>query len=244
MNGQYLRGIIHCHSHFSHDSVTPIRSYIRAAHLHRLDFIVLTDHDTTAGSLELRRAAAELMPQLCIPMAAEYSTDQGDVIVAFQSEEIRSRSYRDVVRAAREQSALILLPHPYVNHVEPQRQAAECDLIEVFNCRAASCKNAQAAALASELGCRTYVASDSHFGRSIANAILEVEQRKDLQDSLRYGQIRWAKPRRTPKWELEASQLVKAIRTHRPGLAAFRLASMMKETTRGCVSRLFPQEDD
>jgi hypothetical protein len=244
MSCQYLRGIIHCHSRFSNDSLTAIRCYPRAAALHALDFIILTDHNTTAGSLELRRMAAELMPQLCVPMAAEYTTELGDVVVAFQSEEIRSRSYRDVVRAAREQSALVLLPHPYVGHPDPERQAADCDLIEVFNCRVKRQQNAQAAALANRLGSRTYVASDSHVGRSIGNAILEVERRETVEASLRHGQIRWTTPSPTPQWELEASQLVKAIKTYRPGLAARCLAKIMREGARGCVSRLSPHGSD
>src|SRR5436309_1302263 len=47
---RFLRGVIHCHSRFSYDSLIPINAYLRFAERHSLDFIVLTDHDTIAGS--------------------------------------------------------------------------------------------------------------------------------------------------------------------------------------------------
>jgi len=78
----YLRGVIHCHSHYSFDSTTSISTYLRIAKRHQLDFIILTDHDTIAGASALKAAAAESMPDLEVPLAAEYLTDEGDVIAA------------------------------------------------------------------------------------------------------------------------------------------------------------------
>ena len=46
----YLRGIIHCHSRYSYDSLTGISAYLKVAREQSLDFIILTDHDTIAGS--------------------------------------------------------------------------------------------------------------------------------------------------------------------------------------------------
>jgi len=63
----YLRGVIHCHSHYSFDSTTSISAYLRIAKRHELDFIILTDHDTIAGARALQAAAAESMPNLQVP---------------------------------------------------------------------------------------------------------------------------------------------------------------------------------
>src|SRR5437870_6839971 len=96
----YLRGIIHCHSRFSHDSLVSIPSYIDTAARKRLDFIILTDHNTTAGSLALKSAAANFLPHLHVPTAAEYLTDEGDVIAAFLDGELSPGNFGSFAREA------------------------------------------------------------------------------------------------------------------------------------------------
>jgi len=68
----HLGGIIHCHSLYSYDSATRIDAYLRAAHGQGLDFVILTDHDTIAGSRALKERAAIWPPGLQVPIAAEY----------------------------------------------------------------------------------------------------------------------------------------------------------------------------
>jgi len=103
-------------------------------------------------------------------------------------------------------------------------------------------RNAQAAALAGRVGRRTYVAADSHFARSIGNAVLEVERRESVEESLRRGQIRWIRPSPSPTWALEASQLFQARSSGRPAAAAMRLAKLMREAARSRVSRFAAQD--
>ncbi|MGH7988472.1 MAG: PHP domain-containing protein [Candidatus Binataceae bacterium] len=205
-----FRGIIHCHSHYSHDSLVSTRSYLRAARHHKLDFIILTDHDSVAGARELKSAAARQMPELTVPLAAEYLTDQGDVIAAFIEQEIRPRNFADFIRAARDANAVLMLPHPYVGHRSPERIAERVDLIEVVNCRTSSARNARALELANSLGKPVYAGSDAHFARSIDNAIVELDNLGTLSSSLTRARIGWAPPRFTSRWEYGASQLIKA----------------------------------
>ena len=218
----YLRGIIHCHSRYSYDSMTPVSRYLRVARRHQLDFIILTDHDSLQGSQALREVAARQMPELAVPLAAEYLTDEGDVIAAFLADDIRSRTFSQFAAEARSKDAVLLLPHPFVGHRSPQRLAEECALIEVVNSRASTSKNELAAGLARSLGKRTYVGSDAHFGKSIANAIVEVEDLGNLRTSLLRGRIKWGRPRLTTRWEYGASQLIKSWK-RRDGKLALRL---------------------
>jgi predicted metal-dependent phosphoesterase TrpH len=218
-NRRYLRGVIHCHSKYSFDSIIGIPEYIKAARQHRLDFIVLTDHDTAAGSRALGRLAQETMPELEVPLAAEYLTDAGDVVAMFMSEEIQARSFPEFVHEARAKNAILLLPHPYVGHRAPERIAPECDLIEAVNCRASESKNKHGEVLARSFGKRVVVGTDAHFARSIASGIVEVEDLGSLKSSLLSGEIRWQPPTMTTRWEYGASQLVKAWKKHDARLA-------------------------
>src|SRR5215472_2832590 len=218
----YLSGIIHCHSQYSYDSLTPISAYLKIAQRQNLDFIILTDHDTIAGSQALKAAAALRLPQLQVPIAAEYLTDEGDVIAAFLDRDVRARKFTDFVTEVREQSGLLLLPHPYVGHRAPEKVAAACDLVEVFNCRSRESKNSRAYELARSLGKHGYAAADAHFARSICGAVVEVENRGSLRSSILDGSPSWKAPWTTSRWEFGASQLIKAWK-RRDAVLALRM---------------------
>jgi predicted metal-dependent phosphoesterase TrpH len=213
-----LRGIIHCHSKYSYDSITSIRSYLRFARKQHLDFVILTDHHTTKGSRALRDAAAVHMPHLDVPLAAEYFTDCGDVVAVFLKCEIQAIALKEFVDEARKQGAVLLLPHPYVSHKEIELVAEECDLIEAFNSRASDQQNAKAAELAANINKRTYAGGDAHLSNSLGRVIVEVENRGDLRTSLLNGKLDWV-AEKTPKWEIAASQMIKAWTKRDPSVA-------------------------
>ena len=208
-NPNVLRGIIHCHSKHSYDSITSIRSYLRVARKQNLDFVILTDHHTTKGSRALRNAATVHMPRLDVPLAAEYCTDCGDVIAVFLKHELQALTLKQFVDEARKQGALLLFPHPYVSHKKIERLAEECDLVEVFNSRASDQQNAKAAELAANMNKRTYAGADAHLSNSLGRVIVEVEKHGDLRTSLLSGKLNWV-AEKTPKWEIAASQMIKA----------------------------------
>jgi predicted metal-dependent phosphoesterase TrpH len=213
-----LRGIIHCHSKYSFDSMVSIRTYLRVAWRHKLDFIILTDHNTIEGSAALRKAAARQMPQLQVPLAAEYLTECGDVIAAFLQSEIKARTLDELVGEARAQGALLLFPHPYVSHKEIPRLAETCDLIEVFNSRAPLRQNQKAAELAASANKQTYAGCDAHLAPSLGRAVIQLENRGDLKKSMLEGNRSWTESA-TPRWEIAASQLIKAWKRREPSLA-------------------------
>jgi predicted metal-dependent phosphoesterase TrpH len=209
---------MHCHSRFSYDSNLSISAYLRFAKAFDLDFVVLTDHDTIAGSLVLREAAAKRLPRLEVPIAAEYLTDCGDVIALFLKSELKARRFDDLVEEARSQGALLFLPHPYVAHTNIQKLAEKCDRIEVFNSRLVDKHNAKALELARSLDKKTCGGADAHLAASLGRVIVELEDRGDLRTSLLHGEMSWTSGR-TPKWERAASQGIKAIKKRDPALA-------------------------
>ena len=213
-----LRGIIHCHSRYSYDSIISIESYLHFAQRHNLDFVIVTDHNTTKGSQALREAAAIHMPGVEVPLAAEYLTDCGDIIAAFLKSEVRARTFREFVNEAKAQGAVLLFPHPYVSHREIERLAEECDLIEVFNSRASDPQNAKATELAASMKKRAYAGTDAHLSNSLGRVVVEVENRGDLRTSLLHGKLDWV-AEKTPRWEIGASQMIKACKMRDPLLA-------------------------
>jgi len=214
-----FRGIIHCHSQYSYDSVTRVSTYLKIAQRHGLDFVILTDHDTIAGSRALKAAAALRLPHLQVPIAAEYHTDEGDVIAAFIDGEVRARKFTEFVTEVRDKNGLLLMPHPYVGHRAPEKVAAACDLVEVLNCRTRAAQNSQARELARSLGKRGYAGADAHFARSICSAVIEVENLGSLRSSILAGSPRWESAQIASRWEFGASQLIKAWKRRDAALA-------------------------
>ena len=47
----HFKGIIHCHSNHSYDSIVSIKKFITCKN-NELDFVILTDHNTIDGSLD------------------------------------------------------------------------------------------------------------------------------------------------------------------------------------------------
>jgi predicted metal-dependent phosphoesterase TrpH len=230
-----LRGIIHCHSRASTDSLIPVRSYLRAAKKLQLDFVILTDHDSIAGSSELHQLAASTMPQLQVPIAAEYHTERGDVIAAFLRSELAFRESANLIQEAREQGAMLLLPHPYVAHKDMDFLAEHCDLIEVFNSRSPTTANLNAVELATKYSKPVYASSDAHLSRSIGAVVLEVEARGTLRESLLEGRITW-EGRSTARWETATSQMIKAARTKDLALARIQIAGALRRARKAFSS--------
>ena len=190
----YLRGVIHCHSQYSYDSLTSISVYLKVAQRQNLDFIILTEHDTIAGSQALKAAAGE-------PATQSSTTDRRRVPNRRRRRNRRvhrrrcgARNFRDFVTEVRVQNGLPLLPHPYVGHRAPEKLAAACDLIEVFNCRTRESKNSWAYELARSLGKHGYAGADAHFARSICGAVIADRHVRRFSTARQVG-----KPRGPPR---------------------------------------------
>ena len=82
-SSDFYKGIIHCHSLYSYDSMQKLKKFMNFVK-RKARFIILTDHDTIKGSVELKKyAVSKNDHDLAVPVAAEYKTEFGDLIVAF-----------------------------------------------------------------------------------------------------------------------------------------------------------------
>lgn len=205
-------GLIHFHSEVSADCFTPIKTIVRHAVHRRLDYLVLTDHDTVEGSRRLRAEVARRDLPIEVPLAAEYRTEFGDVIAAFIQSEIADRRFDRLVSEVRAQEGLLLLPHPTVQHEQLELLCSRCDLIEVFNSRCSAVENAEANRLAERFGKVGYYGSDAHDPWSLQCAATWVPTAGDLRQALLAGRLEGVALSSTPRSRKAFSQAVKGVK--------------------------------
>jgi len=152
----------HVHTRHSFDSLTEPRLLVERAEEMGIDFLAVTDHGTWRGAVESRECAREAGLKVQVILAAEYATDQGDVIGLFLEREHPSRSAPRLCDAIHEAGGLTLLPHPYRWHRLDEELLSRIDLIEVHNGRTPREDNERAATLAHERGRPGLVGPDAH----------------------------------------------------------------------------------
>jgi predicted metal-dependent phosphoesterase TrpH len=166
------KGVFHVHSVRSFDGLNSFSALTRFVKKHKLDFIILTDHDTIEGSLQMKRMLSKSDINIEVPLAAEYRTNKGDVIAAYISQEIVSRSWSEFVAEVRSQDGVLVLPHPYDSHQDVELLASEVDAIEVFNSRSSVKNNYKSYLLAKKFNKPMLWASDSHIPFTLRNVII------------------------------------------------------------------------
>jgi hypothetical protein len=138
--GGWYRGELHCHSSASDGDYAPEALAERAAAL-GLDFIALTDHNTTAGLGALRKAAAGA--PLSVIGGCEITTFRGHLLALGVDEapDWHKRSIRELAAWVRSRGGLFGLAHPFVLgnpvccgcRLEALAAAGDLDLIEVWS---------------------------------------------------------------------------------------------------------------
>ena len=152
----------HMHTRHSFDSLTEPRWLVERAEELSIDVIAVTDHGTWKGAVEARECAREAGLKLHVILAAEYHTDQGDVIGLFLDREHRQLSAIKLCDAIHASGGLTLLPHPYRWHRLDDELLSRIDLIEVHNSRTTLADNEQASELARKRGRPGLVGPDAH----------------------------------------------------------------------------------
>ena len=82
-----MKGIFHIHTKYSYDSLNNPRKIVDYAVKHKINLLLITDHDTIKGSLEAKKYATTKKLPVKIIIGAEYLTDIGDVIGIFLKKE-------------------------------------------------------------------------------------------------------------------------------------------------------------
>ena len=161
---------LHCHTSASFDSLADPVAVVAKAAARGLTHLAITDHDTLDGAFRARDAAPA---GLTVIIGCEVLTTWGDLIVLFLERPIPTGlTPREAIKAAREQGALVGMPHPFDSarrsvlggpDQDHQLLAADVDWLETLNARVThGDHNAHAAKLARKLGRPGVAVSDAH----------------------------------------------------------------------------------
>ncbi|MDE2990152.1 MAG: PHP domain-containing protein [Chloroflexota bacterium] len=190
-----IRLELHAHTHASPDCALSPTRLIELLQDRGIQALAVTDHNTMAGAFEMARVSP--MP---IILAEEIKSTAGDIIGLFLEEEIpRDMSPRDTVAAIKDQSGLVLLPHPFDSlRRSALREATDSirehiDILEVFNGRTLRERdNRTAQDYARDHGLVASVGSDSHLAREVGVSwqLLEPWSGPDeFLDNLRHAEL-------------------------------------------------------
>lgn len=198
-----LRVDLHMHSSASHDCSVPPEQMAAAAGRFGLSPMVLTDHDTISGALQLRAAGVPVI------VGQEITTAEGELIGLFIEDAIpRDLLAITTARAIKDQGGLVYVQHPYdpyrksLSEETIERIADRIDIVEVFNGRCDDEANRKAADLRKTLGAAAGAGSDAHHAEDIGAVCVEMDPFDDAQSflrSLRAGQV-IVRPGRRRRW--------------------------------------------
>jgi hypothetical protein len=131
---------LHCHTRASFDSLADPGAVVRAAATRGITHLAITDHDRIDGALAARDAAPL---GLTVLVGEEVKTTEGDLICVFLAEAIPpGLSPVEAIAAAREQGALVGIPHPFDSYRGSLARSASLealaplvDWVEIHNAR-------------------------------------------------------------------------------------------------------------
>lgn len=208
----FKRAISHIHTYHSFDcTVNPKKIVDKAIALH-IDCLVVTDHDSLAGSIEAAAYAAKRRYSIHIPVAAEYTTNVGDIILIGVTPDFKaSHDYVTLCQDGKAQGAITILPHPFKGHKLDKIDYSLIDCIEVYNSRCTIDENLRAYKLAQELGKPMVYGSDAHTLADLGNAIFAYEGNTPFD-----GNTHPVRLLPTPWQHNEYSRFVRAIKLRKP----------------------------
>ncbi|MGB9598772.1 MAG: PHP-associated domain-containing protein [Minisyncoccales bacterium] len=180
---------IHCHSYYSIDAVSSPYDLIKSGLSKGINGIALTDHDTTAGWSEGKKAAKKLGALFIPGQEIKVFKDGkkiGEVLGLFLEKEIKSKEIEDVLEEIKEQKGISVFPHPFHFWVGFKDNLSKylglIDGIEVFNSKAPfSFADKKALSFAKKFNLALLAGSDSHSSQTVGNAYTFCEG-KNLED--------------------------------------------------------------
>jgi hypothetical protein len=162
---------LHIHSVYSQDSPVEPRTVLKIAKKKGLNGVAVTDHDTIRGGLEALKANID--PNFVVIVGSEVeTTDKGDIIGLFLTQEIQSREASEVIKEIKEQGGVAMWAHPYREgkNLLPSVVIKQIDVIEGLNAKTLESQNMLARALAERYRKPVAGVSDAHAAEEIGNA--------------------------------------------------------------------------
>jgi predicted metal-dependent phosphoesterase TrpH len=158
---------LHCHTRASFDCLSAPGAVVKAAAERGLTHLAITDHDRIDGALEARALAPA---GLTVLIGEEVKTLDGDLICVFLERPIPpGLSALDTIAAAREQGALVGIPHPFdrlrgslLRDAEMDSLGDSVDWVETHNARIVGRGNETATEYARARGLPGVAVSDAH----------------------------------------------------------------------------------
>ncbi len=173
---------LHCHTNASFDSLADPLRVVRAARDRGITHLAITDHDRIDGALRARDAGIE---GITVLVGEEVKTTGGDLICVFLRETIPpGLSPAETIALAREQGALVGIPHPFdqsrgsLGRGEEEIRAliGLVDWVEAYNARVVGGRgNERAADLARSAGIPGVAVSDAHSILEVGVAATRME---------------------------------------------------------------------
>lgn len=166
----------HCHTIYSKDGLTDLKSLLAACQRKNIDRVVVTDHNTIEGAL----LAKQMAPDRVI-VGEEIMTQAGELLGIFVSKPIpQGLTAFETIELLREQGAFISVSHPFDSLRSGHWKLADLlsilpmvDAIETFNARCLLPGfNHKALTFAHLHGVPGTVGSDAHTAREIGRATL------------------------------------------------------------------------
>lgn len=186
-----MRYDLHVHSKYSFDGYLDPKKLVKVAQKRGLSGVAVTDHNTLKGGLKTKEYETN---DFQVIVGAEITTDRGEVIGLFLSEEIKEKNFLEVVEEIKSQNGIVIIPHPFDqlrgNGIRPQAEdSVSVDGVEVFNSRCLLNKyNEQAYHYALEYGLNFVAGSDAHFANEIGKAGIMIHD-KEVREILLRGDI-------------------------------------------------------
>ena len=204
----------HVHSRASRDSLTDGEKLYRRARELGLGKLILTDHNTISGALELQKAHPD-----DVIVGEEILTTKGEILAFFVQEELpEGIDPLEALQRLKAQGAFISLAHPYAmsrhgwTEAEMEKMLPYLDAIEAYNARNFPRENRAAVRFALNHRLCFTAGSDSHGLSELGAMGLELpdfrtpeELRTALQSARVFGKesplhVRWYS-RRAVLWK-------------------------------------------
>lgn len=167
-----MKADLHVHTHHSPCSDLSVKELLDTAQRKGLNAVGITDHNTIKGGLEAARINP--YPDLKVIIGCEKKCEYGELLIYNLKKEIVSKKFKDIIKEAREQKALVFISHPtdYVRFNNKWRKFSDdylksVDGIEVYNGR--NLFNNLANKLYNKKRLKGVAGSDAHYKEEVGN---------------------------------------------------------------------------
>lgn len=170
---------LHVHTCYSVDGTLSPEAIVEACLRSGLGALAITDHNTIAGALAVRKIAP-----FPVIIGQEISTSHGELMGLFLEEQVpRDLSAFESMGLIKQQGGLVGVPHPF-DRLRPEsleqevleETGGELDFVEGFNGRVTLPEdNRRAQEFARRHGVPCTAGSDAHIGYELGRAYLEMD---------------------------------------------------------------------